>query len=75
MDFAKSSELILNVLNSHGKLSQKEIANRIKIPGRTIRYNLKQLIDRGLVRESLVWQDLRQKQFERGDELCLNLLR
>lgn len=71
MDFAKSSELILNVLNSRGKLSQKEIANCIKIPKRTIRYNLRQLIGKGLVRESIVWADLRQKQFERGGELCL----
>ena len=73
MDFAKSSELILNVLNSHGKLSQKQIANCIKIPERTIRYNLRQLINRGLVRESLVWADLRQKEFELGDSLCLSI--
>ncbi len=71
MDFAKSSELILNVLDSHGKLSQKQIANRSKIPKRTVRYNLRQLIEKGLVRESLVWDDLRQKQFERGAGFCL----
>jgi len=69
--FAKASELILDILASHRKLSQKGIATYGKIPARTVRYNLKQLVQKGLVRESIVWNDLRQKEFELGDGLCL----
>ena len=70
--FAKASKLILNVLDSHGKLSQKQIAECSGIPERTVRYNLSRLLEKGLVREQLVWADLRQKRFERGERLCLN---
>jgi len=68
--FAKASELILTVLDSHGKLSQKQIVERSGVPERTVRYNLKLLLEKGLVRERLFWQDLRQKEFEKGDRLC-----
>ena len=72
--FARASKLILEVLDSHGKLSQKQIAYCSAIPKRTVRYNLRALKEKGLVKESIVWRDLRQKEFERGDGLCLSLL-
>tara|TARA_Y100000310_G_C20672385_1_gene811015 strand:- start:71 stop:298 length:228 start_codon:yes stop_codon:yes gene_type:complete len=69
--FVKASELILSVLNSHGKLSQKQIVQHSQVPERTVRYNLSKLLEQGLVRERIVWGDLRQKEFELGDALCL----
>jgi len=72
-DFANSSKLILSVLDSNQRLSQKQISLFTGIPERTVRHSLKLLAEKGLVREQLVWGDLRQKLFERGDALCLNL--
>jgi len=71
-DFASSSKLILRVLDSNRRLSQKEISAFTGVPERTVRHSLKRLAEKGLVREQPVWSDLRQKLFERGDALCLN---
>ncbi|MCX6799477.1 MAG: winged helix-turn-helix domain-containing protein [Candidatus Diapherotrites archaeon] len=70
-DFANSSKLILSVLDSNRRLSQKEISAFTGVPERTVRHGLKRLMEKGLVRELVVWSDLRQKLFERGEALCL----
>lgn len=63
-DFAKSSKLILSVLNSHGTLSQFQIAHCSRIPKRTVRHNLRKMREANLVREKIAWNDLRQKLYE-----------
>jgi len=62
--FAKASKLILFVLDSHGTLSPSQIVHCSGVPERTIRHNLQRLKEANLVREKVVWADLRQRRYE-----------
>ena len=58
--FSPSMKLILNILENHGPLTQKEIAKVTRLPSRTVRYALNRLKDEDILEEHEYFQDARQ---------------
>ena len=58
--FSPSMKLILNILENHGPLTQKEIAKVTRLPARTVRYALSRLKDEDILEEREYFQDARQ---------------
>lgn len=58
--FSPSMKLVLNILENHGPLTQKEIARVTRLPSRTVRYALNRLKDEGILHEREYFQDARQ---------------
>jgi len=55
--------MVFGVLTSSGKASRKQILNETKMPERTLRYAIKTLKDKGLVREFIGF-DARSRVYE-----------
>ncbi|MCZ7381329.1 MAG: winged helix-turn-helix domain-containing protein [Candidatus Methanoperedens sp.] len=53
-------KLILNILENHGSLTQKEISKLSRLPTRTVRYALSRLKDEDVLEEREYFQDARQ---------------
>lgn len=53
-------KLVLNILENHGPLTQKEIAKETRLPSRTVRYALNRLKDEDVLEEREYFQDARQ---------------
>jgi transcription initiation factor IIE alpha subunit len=58
--FSPSMKLVLNILENHGPLTQKEITKETHLPSRTVRYALNRLRDEGVLDEREYFQDARQ---------------
>jgi len=58
--FSPSMKLILNILENHGSLTQKEISKLSRLPTRTVRYALSRLKDEDVLEECEYFQDARQ---------------
>lgn len=58
--FSPSMKLVLNILEAHGPLTQKEIAKETHLPSRTVRYALNRLKDEDVLEEREYFQDARQ---------------
>lgn len=58
--FPPSMKLILNILENHGALTQKEITKVTRLPTRTVRYALCRLKDEDILEEREYFQDARQ---------------
>ncbi len=58
--YSPSMKLVLNILENHGPLTQKEIAKETRLPSRTVRYALNRLKDEGILHEREYFQDARQ---------------
>ncbi|MCG2736248.1 MAG: winged helix-turn-helix domain-containing protein [Candidatus Methanoperedenaceae archaeon] len=58
--FSPSMKLILNILENHGALTQKEITKVTRLPTRTVRYALGRLKDEDILEEREYFQDARQ---------------
>jgi len=58
--FSPSMKLVLNILENHGPLTQKEITNVTRLPTRTVRYALNRLKHEAILEEREYFQDARQ---------------
>lgn len=58
--FSPSMKLILNILENHGALTQKEITKVTRLPTRTVRYALNRLKDEEILEEREYFTDARQ---------------
>ncbi len=58
--FSPSMKLILNILESLGPLTQKEITRVTRLPTRTVRYALNRLKEEDILDEHECFQDARQ---------------
>jgi transcription initiation factor IIE alpha subunit len=58
--FSPSMKLVLNILENHGPLTQKEIAKETHLPSRTVRYALNRLKDEDVLEKREYFQDARQ---------------
>ncbi len=58
--FSPSMKLVLNILEKHGSLTQKEITKETHLPSRTVRYALNRLKDEGVLDELEYFPDARQ---------------
>ena len=58
--FSPSMKLILNILENHGALTQKEITRVTRLPTRTVRYALCRLKTEDILEEREYFQDARQ---------------
>ncbi|MFZ2411255.1 MAG: helix-turn-helix domain-containing protein [Candidatus Methanoperedens sp.] len=58
--FSPSMKLVLNILENHGPLTQKEIAKETHLPSRTVRYALNRLKDEAVLEEREYFHDARQ---------------
>lgn len=58
--FSPSMKLILNILENHGALTQKEITKVTRLPTRTVRYALSRLKSEDILEEREYFQDARQ---------------
>ncbi len=58
--FSPSMKLVLNILENHGALTQKEIAKESHLPSRTVRYALNRLKNEDVLEEREYFQDARQ---------------
>ena len=64
LNLPPSAKLVLKVLEYHGFMSQKELIEETKLPGRTVRYALSQLISAGLIEKRVSLRDSRQGLFK-----------
>jgi len=62
--FSPSMRLVLHILETHGPLTQKEIAKITHLPSRTVRYALKRLKDEDVLEEREYFQDARQRLYQ-----------
>lgn len=53
-------KLVLNILENHVPLTQKEITKVTRLPTRTVRYALNRLKDEDVLEEREYFQDVRQ---------------
>ena len=58
--FSPSMKLVLNILENHGPLTQKEITKVTRLPTRTVRYALNRLKLEDILEEREYFQDARQ---------------
>lgn len=58
--FSPSMKLVLNILENHGPLTQKEITKVTRPPTRTVRYALNRLKQEDILEERDYFQDARQ---------------
>ena len=58
--FSPSMKLILNILENHGPLTQKEITKVTRLPTRTVRYALNRLKKEDILEEREYFRDARQ---------------
>ena len=58
--FSPSMKLVLNILENHGPLTQKEITKVTRLPTRTVRYALNRLKQENMLEEREYFQDARQ---------------
>ncbi len=58
--FSPSMKLIINILESQGPLTQKEIVKTTHLPARTVRYALNRLKNEGFLEMREYFQDARQ---------------
>ena len=59
-----SAKLVYKVLETSGKLTQKEIVKKTYLPSRTVRYALDRLRSENMIRESLCFRDARQSIYQ-----------
>ncbi len=59
-DFSPSMKLIVNILENHGALTQKEITRITRLPARTVRYALNRLKEEDFLEKREYYQDARQ---------------
>ncbi len=59
-----SSKLLLKTLEYEGAMTQKDLANKTLLPGRTVRLALSHLLDKGYVKKKVSIRDARQKIYE-----------
>jgi len=59
-----SSKLLLKTLEYEGSLTQKDLANKTLLPGRTVRLALSHLLKKGYVKKKVSIRDARQKIYE-----------
>jgi len=59
-----SSKLLLKTLEYEGPLTQKELAKKTLLPGRTVRLALSHLIEKGYLKRKISLRDARQKIYE-----------
>jgi len=62
--FSPSMKLILNILENHGALTQKEITKVTRLPTRTVRYALSRLKSEDILEEREYFQDARQSLYQ-----------
>jgi DNA-binding MarR family transcriptional regulator len=58
--FSPSMKLVLNILENHGPLTQKDITKVTRLPTRTVRYALNRLKQEDILEEREYFQDARQ---------------
>ena len=63
-DLAPSAKLVYKVLEHHGQLTQKQIAEESLLPARTVRHALSELEDVDAVDERIHFADARQRLYE-----------
>ncbi len=59
-----SAKLVLKTLEYEGSMSQRELADRTMLPGRTVRLALSHLLKRGYVKKRVSLRDARQRIYE-----------
>ncbi len=62
--FSPSMKLVLNILENHGPMTQKEITKETHLPSRTVRYALNRLKDEDILEEREYFQDARQCMYQ-----------
>ena len=62
--FSPSMKLVLNILENHGPLTQKEITKVTRLPTRTVRYALNRLKQEDILEEREYFQDARQSLYQ-----------
>jgi len=68
IDQPPSAKLVYIVLEQKGPMTQKKLIEESLLPGRTVRYALKQLEDAGLLEEEFHFADGRQKLYRLIDD-------
>lgn len=58
--FSPSMKLVVNILENHGAMTQKEITRITHLPARTVRYALNRLKEEDFLEEREYYQDARQ---------------
>jgi len=59
-----SSKLLLKILEYEGELTQKDLAAKTLLPGRTVRLALSHLLEKGYVKRKVSLRDARQRIYE-----------
>lgn len=65
-----SSKLVYKVLEQHGALTQKQIAEESILPTRTVRDALERLRDRNIVSKEIYIPDARQRTYRITGKIC-----
>lgn len=63
-DYSPSAKLVVKVLEYNGSLTQKEIIQRSRLSGRTVRNALDQLERADVVEKGICIEDARQNRYE-----------
>ncbi|MCH8908485.1 MAG: winged helix-turn-helix transcriptional regulator [Candidatus Heimdallarchaeota archaeon] len=50
---------LLRYLDEHGPLTQKELINTLSLPVRTVRYSIRRLLEKGLIKKVPNLKDMR----------------
>ena len=61
LSLAPSTRLVIRILEENGWMTPKEIAQKTRLPPRTVKYALKQLKNNQALEEKPNWDDLRSK--------------
>ncbi|WP_049925359.1 MarR family transcriptional regulator [Halopiger goleimassiliensis] len=67
-DLPPSAQFVLWVLEDEGPLTQQELAEKITLPKRTVRYALTRLEDEGIVESQTYLKDARQSLYTIEDD-------
>lgn len=65
-----SSKLVYKVLEYNGALTQKQIAEKTRLPSRTVRDALDRLRDRNIVTQEIYIPDARQNTYQLTGRIC-----
>ena len=67
-----ATKLVFKILEQNTWMTQKQITTQTFLPPRTVRYAIKSLREKGLLREKRDWNDLRRKYYrvEKGGKIC-----
>ena len=64
-----SSKTVLEILNSNGEMTHKDLVQKTRLAPRTVRYALKKLKEKQLIIEKFNFRDARQIIYQNRTEL------